>query len=96
MLLFVSDALVNGDRVRTGLRELQGMRHVVPVCFEGCCVCDNEGKSSMKPCVVNFFGKGFLLFFAATQVARQVQQDCTQLVCSNKEVRKRLRTADMH
>jgi len=32
----------------------------------------------------------FFCCFAATQLARQVQQERTQVVCSNKEARKRL------
>jgi len=32
----------------------------------------------------------FLVCYAATQLATQLQQTCTQVVCSNKEARKRL------
>jgi len=53
----VSVPLVKGDRVGTGLGGLQGARHVVQVCFEGCYVCENVGKGSVKPCLVNFFGE---------------------------------------
>jgi len=53
----VSFVLVKGDRVRTGLRGLQGVWHVVQVCFEGCYVCENVGEGSVQPCLVNFFGE---------------------------------------
>jgi len=32
----------------------------------------------------------FCCFYAATQLARQVQQECTQVVCNSKEAWKRL------
>ena len=53
--LSVSLVLVKGDRIRTGLRGLQGVWHVVQVCFEGCYVCANVGEGSVQPCLVNFF-----------------------------------------
>ena len=47
--LSVSFVLVKGGRVRTGLRGLQGVWHVVQVCFEGCYVCENVGEGSVQP-----------------------------------------------
>jgi len=39
---------------------------------------------------LGFFGFWFLVCYAATQLATQLQQRCIQVVCSNKKARKRL------
>mmetsp|Transcript_67730 Transcript_67730/g.99072 ORF Transcript_67730/g.99072 Transcript_67730/m.99072 type:complete len:87 (+) Transcript_67730:177-437(+) len=55
--LSVSFVLVKGGKVLTGLRGLQGVWHVVQVCFEGCYVCENVGEGSVQPRLVKFFGE---------------------------------------
>jgi len=55
--LWVPVPLVKGDRVGTELRGLQGVWHAVQVCLEGCYICENAVKSSMEPCLVDFFGE---------------------------------------
>ena len=56
------------------------MCHVLQVCVEGCYVCE----SAVSAHHFFFFG-----CFAATQLARQLHQECTQAVCSNGVARKR-------
>ena len=51
--LSVSVSLDKGDRMGSGLKGLQGMRHVVQVCLEGCYVCVRDVVvGNLEPCLV--------------------------------------------
>ena len=63
------------------------------VCFPQPCSSAGRKFAASRSCLQNYwriFGFRFLGCYTATQLATQIRQRCIQLVCSNKEARKRL------
>jgi len=54
------------------------------------CNSNIERRMNRPKSAVRVIGFWFLVCYAATQLATQLQQKCIQVVCSNEEARKRL------
>jgi len=50
---------------------LQGVWHVVEVCFEGCYVCEDVEEGSVQPRLVKFFWVPDLIFFFETIIKKK-------------------------